>query len=598
MVLILRKGLLKLGLIAGIFALNSLQGCCCGGDKKEPPVMQSVAVSPALPKTLDDLVCDATAFHPQGKDTEVSYQWHNISDPETILSETETLSNLNTSKNNEYICTAIAVDDEWQYSGPMTASAFVLNSKPVINENSFSYSPSEPTTVNDISVSVEARDDDNDSVEIIHDWYLGDELIYTGNSITSDLTEKGNIDIVMTPYDGEEYGSAVTRTITISNTPPVISGITITPLNPTIDDNLVCSADISDVDEDVLDMGFSWYNSNNDLVVSGQTLSSTLTQEDTYTCVITADDGEIETQASLSRDVVYIAPPNNAPVMQSVSIDNTTPRTNQILNASYSAEDADGDTITYLVEWYNGTTSVGTSDNLDLSVSGNGDKGDIISLCVTPYDGKEHGNEMCNTVTVQNSSPAVILSAGKLWGYAGYDVDLGDVSDDDGLSDIVLYEVDGNPVSSFDNVSFSLPGFYNPVLYCEDDSGASDTRTISDGVVIMPYISLDDMLKTVDEYQNLYGQTDWESASWNYWQNFVQTDPSHPQKLKDFESENSYTVSNVHVKKYGCATIPDMCGRVIYEVNCTDCQNDTMPTFFEVDITETQADNIISLMNP
>src|SRR5205823_10307165 len=65
------------------------------------------------------------------------------------------------------------------------------------------------------------------------------------------------------------------------------------------------------------------------------------------------------------------------------------------LTATPSSSDADGDTVTYGYQWKkNGTAISGaTSSTLDLSAAGHGDKGDAITVAVTPNDGSVDRSE-------------------------------------------------------------------------------------------------------------------------------------------------------------------------------------------------------------
>ncbi len=80
---------------------------------------------------------------------------------------------------------------------------------------------------------------------------------------------------------------------------------------------------------------------------------------------------------------------NAAPVVDSVVIDQATPRTNDTLSATVTASDPDGGSPTPSYQWTrNGTDIVGaTNATLNLATAGNGDKGDLIRVRVTVSDG-------------------------------------------------------------------------------------------------------------------------------------------------------------------------------------------------------------------
>ncbi|MBI2803486.1 MAG: cadherin-like domain-containing protein [Planctomycetes bacterium] len=104
--------------------------------------------------------------------------------------------------------------------------------------------------------------------------------------------------------------------------------------------------------------------------------------------------------------------PNAAPMINSAMLDSFSPKTNDILTVNVSASDADSDPITFDYVWkVNGNTvksTLGTSstnDTLDLSVSGNGNKGDYVSVVITPYDPYTSGMTANPGATVASTAP-------------------------------------------------------------------------------------------------------------------------------------------------------------------------------------------------
>src|SRR3989442_15566016 len=88
---------------------------------------------------------------------------------------------------------------------------------------------------------------------------------------------------------------------------------------------------------------------------------------------------------------------NTAPTA-TVSLNTSTPKTNDTLTATATKADADGDPVTLTYVWkVNGITKQTTAgsgsltDTFDLSVAGNGDKGNTITVEVTPNDGTVNG---------------------------------------------------------------------------------------------------------------------------------------------------------------------------------------------------------------
>lgn len=101
---------------------------------------------------------------------------------------------------------------------------------------------------------------------------------------------------------------------------------------------------------------------------------------------------------------------NSAPVIDSVTITPASPRTNDTLAAAVAARDADGDAVTYAYQWTkNGIDIAGaTSETLDLSAAGAGDRGDAIAVRVTPTDGTLAGAPITTTaVVIADSAPVL-----------------------------------------------------------------------------------------------------------------------------------------------------------------------------------------------
>ena len=116
------------------------------------------------------------------------------------------------------------------------------------------------------------------------------------------------------------------------------------------------------------------------------------------------------------NDTVTVA--NTAPVAGTVTITPASPTTNQTLTATPAGfTDADGDSLTYHYQWFNnGSPLAGeTSSTLDLSVAGNGNRGDLIKVEVYATDGNAGTSSTVNdTVTVANTAPVAVPSRSPL----------------------------------------------------------------------------------------------------------------------------------------------------------------------------------------
>ena len=128
---------------------------------------------------------------------------------------------------------------------------------------------------------------------------------------------------------------------------------------------------------------------------------------------LTPDDGSDEGSAFTTDPVTIV---NTAP-SATVALSDSGPGTDDTLIATASRNDDDGDPVLLTYVWkVDGVTKQTTSnvaslsDSFDLSVTGNGDNGQTVTVTVTPNDGTEAGTPDTDTATVGNAAP-VITSA-------------------------------------------------------------------------------------------------------------------------------------------------------------------------------------------
>lgn len=106
---------------------------------------------------------------------------------------------------------------------------------------------------------------------------------------------------------------------------------------------------------------------------------------------------------------------SNTPPTASVSLAPSSPQTNDTLTATIGVSDPDTfQTLRYDVRWtVNGTVrketldTTGATSTFDLSLAGNGSKGQQIAVRVIPRDGLTTGPAVTRTVTIANSNPTV-----------------------------------------------------------------------------------------------------------------------------------------------------------------------------------------------
>ena len=138
---------------------------------------------------------------------------------------------------------------------------------------------------------------------------------------------------------------------------------------------------------------------------------------------------------------------NTPPVVDTVSITPASPTTNQLLTATVTSHDADGDALTTAYQWSRNGTDIGgaTGSTLNLATAGNGDRGDLIRVRVTVSDASDTSAPVTSSpVTVQNTAPAFSTNIADQSNTVGDAVSLDeDASDAD--SDGLTYSATGLP---------------------------------------------------------------------------------------------------------------------------------------------------------
>ena len=121
---------------------------------------------------------------------------------------------------------------------------------------------------------------------------------------------------------------------------------------------------------------------------------------------MTVSDG---TQTATDTLSWTVSPPANvAPVVDSVTIAPTTPVTTDLLTASVTSHDANGDTLTTSYQWRRAGLDIAgaTGATLNLATAGNGDRGDQIDVRVTVNDGTVSSAPVTSAAVTVVKAPA------------------------------------------------------------------------------------------------------------------------------------------------------------------------------------------------
>jgi DNA-binding beta-propeller fold protein YncE len=222
-------------------------------------------------------------------------------------------------------------------------------------------------------------------------------------------------------YLGVWNSSVVDELVAISpgNTPPSVSTVTFSPPMPPTDATLHASDDALDVDlpsapgQSDLTRGYEWWR--NGVSIAGETGADLdLTRAgngdrgDTITVRITVTDRHGSSVSATGSVVIANAAPSVVAALDSVA-----PRTNDLLRATASSADADGDPVSLAYQWSRNGTAIPGATTATLDLAASGDRGDNIGVRVTGTDGYGGIGTADVSATVTNtapSTPTLVLS--------------------------------------------------------------------------------------------------------------------------------------------------------------------------------------------
>ena len=138
------------------------------------------------------------------------------------------------------------------------------------------------------------------------------------------------------------------NTVTIDNTIPSVSGLSITPDPAYAKDTLTCAwTTFTDADGDTDQSTVAWTKGSTPMG-TGKTLTGGFVDGDVLTCTVTPDDGE-DTGTPVSTTIEI---DNTAPELASVTLTPASPTEGSTLTCTPgTATDDDGDTVTFDYAW-------------------------------------------------------------------------------------------------------------------------------------------------------------------------------------------------------------------------------------------------------
>lgn len=280
----------------------------------------------------------------------------------------------------------------------------LANHAPVFR--SVGLSPTDPRTNAVLSVTADAYDPDispsiaGGPVALTYEWSRNGVAL-PASGPTLDLSVPGNgdrgdtISVRVTASDGE-LSTVVSTSVVIGDSAPSVA-VSLSDSAPSTNAVVTATAIGTDPDADALSYRFVWkVNGVERRSTSGSASSDSFDlglagngdRGDAVVVEVVASDGTLDSVVATAGASVV----NSAPTV-AVSLNTTTPTTKTVLVATVVGQDADRDGLTYVYMWrLNGVakrtvTTTATTDRYDISLKGNGKKGDVVTVTVTASDG-------------------------------------------------------------------------------------------------------------------------------------------------------------------------------------------------------------------
>ena len=288
----------------------------------------------------------------------------------------------------------------------------ILNTNPTISSPANIIASPNPTTTSILTCSAGVSDYNDGSLTPTYTWTLtdGTPLASVGNTLTIDANTTNPTDeIVCTASATDNDGASIesSASIVVQNTNPSIDSFSITPGNTVeADVTLEIILSVSDIDNDVLSIQYSWLNNGGQSLGTGSTLTlnSSYAVGSTITAIATLTDAYGATDAN--NQVITIL--NTDPQVGNGALITATPSavTGGLLSCTASFTDFNDGALGSSYTWTSGNTTIAsgntyTIDPNDVSPT------DVIQCQASATDSNGATALSVASISVQNTPPSV-----------------------------------------------------------------------------------------------------------------------------------------------------------------------------------------------
>lgn len=374
--------------------------------RNTPPAADAAQIAPSVAYTDSDLTCQGVGWSdPDGDPEAYDFAW--VIGP-GVVATGPTLSADQHQKNQSVVCRATPNDGIDEGSTRISAPVVIRNTPPTLSSAQLSHTEVDANTTLTV-IKGDTFDLDGDPVQVQIDWYVNDAFVTAAEALSGAAWRAGDIiyaDAI--PYDGTGFGVPVrTNSAVALNTPPFISQARLDPQQPKGSDDLVITAEASDVDDDPLTVTYTWFIDGNEVQsgTSNVLEAAAIAKNQSITATVVAFDG-FESSVPFTLGPVQVR--NAPPVASGARIEPEAPRTaNALTCVGEGYEDPDGDAEGWRYTWFINGEEIPFGMNLPANQT---EKADVISCRATPDDGDLGGlgvPVVSPEVVVRNTPPSL-----------------------------------------------------------------------------------------------------------------------------------------------------------------------------------------------
>lgn len=360
------------------------------------------------------LTCSAVATDVD-ESVNVAYTWQ--INGSVYTGSTLDLSSYSIEVGDAITCSATVTDSNGGMANAQS-SVVVENRTPTVN--TVSISPTSPNSTQTLTCSSTSSDLDGELLSTTHEWFVGGASVGLTNVLdlsTLSVEPFDVVECVVTVTDPSGTTDTLSDTSTVANTNPVIDVLTLSPVEPTLNDVLSCYAEASDLDGDTPTLSFSFTNQTNGASYTPTSTSTNLATLDissttadydhVLTCTVMAQD--VHGGTSTSTESVTVV--NTSPVFdQGAVIAPTVVELGMTATCSATATDPDDGVAGLSYIWQVNGMQVATGPSW-LVNSTDASVGDSLTCTAVAIDFEDNSTTSTSTAVILSNTAPVVSGA-------------------------------------------------------------------------------------------------------------------------------------------------------------------------------------------